>query len=81
MKKNNKNEKFNTTFQMILYQIFEHDARLTKIISVVFTIFFVALMLCLTWLIISITIVATCTSHFNIMTLINILCKSKTHLN
>lgn len=71
----NKNEKSQTTFQIVLYQIFEHDARLTKVISVVFTIFFVALMLCLTWLIISITIVATCTSHFNVMTLINILCK------
>lgn len=75
MKKQNKNEKSQTTFQIVLYQIFEHDARLTKVISVVFTIFFVALMLCLTWLIISITVVATCTSHFNIMTLINILCK------
>lgn len=73
MKKQNKNEKSQTTFQIVLYQIFEHDARLTKVISVVFTIFFVALMLCLTWLIISITIVATCTIHFNIMTLINIL--------
>lgn len=69
----NKNEKSQTTFQIVLYQIFEHDARLTKVISVVFTIFFVSLMLCLTWLIISITIVATCTIHFNIMILINIL--------
>lgn len=69
MKKNNE-KKGNTTFQKILYQIFEHDARLTKIISVVFIIFFATLILCLTWLVISITITATCTSHFNIMTLL-----------
>ena len=75
MMKQDKNEKSQTTFQIVLYQIFEHDARLTKVISVVFTIFFVALMLCLTWLIISITIVATCINHLNFMTLINILCK------
>lgn len=75
MKKNNKNEKSQTTFQTILYQIFKHNARLTKIISVVFTMFFVALILCLTWLIISITITATCTNHLNVMIIIYTLYK------
>lgn len=57
MMKQDKNEKSQTTFQIILYQIFKHDARLTEISSVVFIVFFVALILCLIWLLVQIILI------------------------
>lgn len=74
MKKNNEN-KDNTTFQKILYQFFENNAILTKIILVAFTIFFTILMLCASLVLIRFTFLV-CTHNFNVSAIIELIALS-----